>query len=256
MDVFGGLFVMRRLLSLGLGLVFVGAVSQAGAQGITDLATRSVSATASATIPASPGQVASAGSSINGRLDTHLLDLSGSAHIVYDIVFGPVSAQASGLTNGFPATCCVAAAASVWFNGTVNDRSIWTNGFENGYGNEFQPWYVSADEVHFPSYFTPGASSVDYVLSAGASVPLSGQSAGASGTATASARLAGAYAVSSNGTTISTAIFDDQGNGYFTASTPEPSSLALLSTGLLGIVPVYQRRRRAQALSNRSATGI
>lgn len=211
----------------------------ASAQGTVNLATRTISATGGSTTPATPGQVASSSAAINGTVDTHLLSQAATQNLIYHISFPTVSAGISGFTD--PTGYFQAARASIWLNGHTDDVFILPNGSDNGYGNEFG--VAMGGSLFLVNGYTPGTP-LNYYFSVSAITSTQGQGNGASAHAFAGATLTGIDAVY-NGSVTSSVVFDQAGNGYFTASTPEPSSVAFLATGLLGVVPFARRRRRA-----------
>lgn len=229
---------------LGVLAATLACASVAGAQASVNYTTRTATASSSATVPATPGQVTSSSTTMTGSLDTHTLSSSDLSNLVYRFQFS-VNANASGVTD--PTACCLLSGASIWMNGHVDDTQLWTSGmagdfhvYENGYGNEFLGWRNTQGNYDLPFAFV----GTNYSLYLNANTPLAGQGAGASGSASATATLVGAFVLNSDGTVRNAATFDDQGHGYFAATTaPEPSSLALLIPGLFGIVPFARKRR-------------
>lgn len=214
----------------------------AGAQATVDYATRTASAVATATVPATPGQITYSSATLHGWINAADLTPEQLTHVVYRFEFA-VSAGAFGITD--PTACCLAAGASIWIKGFTDDTAIWTDGLENGYGNDFFGW----EKGWGGPYDIPWDFVTDhYSVYLNADVPLAGQGAGATGSATARATLIGAYLLNGDGTIARAATFDGV-TGYGTFGTlPEPATSALLAPGLLAIAP-FGRRRRASPMS-------
>ncbi len=210
---------MQNRLGAVLAII-LGTAPVAGAQATVDYTTRTVSVFAAATAPAAN---MSYGGVFDGMLDTHLLIGTDAQNLVFHFAFPTVSATVSGLTVTDGSD--VPAQASVWFHDRTVQKKTRSDGTAD---NEYDFWADSTMHVGF----TPSTDGYAFVFSANAWANLAGQGAGASASSTAIITLLGVNAVNNDGTVISSAVFDDSGNGYFTTA-PEPSSLILVSVGTL-----------------------
>ena len=184
-----------------------------------------------------PGSTAHGGGIITGAIDTHLLDPTETQYVVLHVAVNNFQAWVHNFSD---TSFAVGAHASIWLNSHVYDRLILRDGLDDGFGNEFN---IAPDgtlsltnPVDFGSAFT-------YYFTTDSFAEVDGQADGAQAFATADASLVRIDAVNKWGYVTSTAIFDQYGNGAFAASTPEPSSSALVAVGLAGVLSVSRRRR-------------
>jgi hypothetical protein len=164
-----------------------------------------------------------------------------TAYLFFTLNNMSVRASISGFTDP---TTLNAVDASVWAWGASDDTRLNGAGQENGYGNDFGQ-IGSSGPFYRPLFaYTPGMSSVPYNISALVFLNFTGQGPGASATGHASFQLLSVDARDANFALLATAAFDENGNATF-GTVPEPSSLALLGTGLVSMVPIVRRKRRA-----------
>ena len=115
------------------------------------------------------------------------------------------------------------------------------------YFNSGNAQYLSNGELDFTVGFDSFSGVFDYGLQSYAQIyQHSDQPMGAYGSSVLDSRLLGVDAVDAQGNVIASAVFDYY-SGHATLDmtvTPEPASLALVGTGLLGMFGVARRRRR------------
>lgn len=110
----------------------------------------------------------------------------------------------------------------------------------------------TAQGFDFIMPFTPTSGVFQYNFTVDAYGYVTGHATGnTTQTASISAMLAGVDQVSASGAFIRSATFDQNGFGTFGAApngppstVPEPSSVALLGSGLVGLIPVLRRKSR------------
>lgn len=248
---------MRKLWSAGLGLMLL--AGSVGAQITTDAATRTVSVDLTRT--AADAQYFN--QAFYGTINTDgLASYFGAnpANLMFQIVLGgpgggstPILVTATG--------------------GIVNDPEGSQYGFaalfgasfgagENGVGMLQQDYTTGVAESRYmaggptagggidPTPFPPGrivsvipGTVIPYDLNVAGTTWLAPFGPGATAHFQGSITLAGISAYDAGWhNVVATASFDDQGNAYF-LTTPEPSSLAMLGTGLFALAPFARRRR-------------
>ena len=219
---------MRKLFGVVAALLMVAGSS--AAQVTIDNSTRTITAVANASNPGTSYSYANG--ALSGSLDTHAL-AGETAYLVFQFTGLQSLTTASGITNPnasvFPVTSDVTFGA-----GTAESRI-------DGYGlhSDMFEFINPYAQPFTPTAFTP------YSIFVRVGANVQGQSDGAQATAIAGVTLSGVDAEAANGQVVSTAVFDRFGNGVFAATVPEPSSLALLGSGLLGVLPFVRKQRRA-----------
>jgi len=209
-------------------------------------ATRTVRSQASAATPGSDQPYGDAQASQWAKLTVSGSDPAATSLVYHFVTDGMTSMSGpGGLYSDAFWQLYLASVQGVETDGSVTttetpDFTVSESDTPNAHGN------ASRTQYDFTMPFDASAGEVDYSFESHSSVFLIFVTQ--AGQASLTATLAGIDAVNGQGQTIATADFGADGNGTLvftgtTTTTPEPTTLALLATGLLGLAPTVRRKR-------------